>query len=399
MLAEGRGGAACILAGRPGRRDEGPTVPTLRLLTGPSTGGHGGEAFACCYTPDGGYVLSGGWDGHLRLWEAATGQPLTSLRAGAKPVSACAVSPDGTHWISGALDGMLTCWDAMSQTQRWLFLAHTRPVSAILFTPHPDVVVTTSWDRTVAVWRLGLERDKRVLEGHGDIVAGCRFNPDGRRLLSWSHDGTLRLWDPNLSGPLTTFSGHKDRITAAAVSPDGQWAASASRDRVLKLWDLNRQREMLSLPLGDEIRACLFLLDGETLVAIDAHGVVTLHALPGLERRERLATRLAVQCAELSPSGHQIALGCGDGRVHFVSVDGFDSAPLLVTPTEAKVRTTTVLQRLFGGSKVTKTYRCTCPVCRQAFTLPTTALGQPAPCPHCQRRLRLSTVTRLPEEV
>src|SRR5262249_8137568 len=152
--------------------------------------------------------------------------------------------------------------------------AHTRPVSTILFSPHPEVLVTASWDRTVVVWRLGLERDKRVLEGHGDIVAGCRFNPDGRRLLSWSHDGTLRLWDPNVSSPLTTSSGHKDRITAAAVAPDGQWAASASRDRVVKLWDLTRQCEAQSLALGAEVRACLFLLDGDSLVVIDAHGVV-----------------------------------------------------------------------------------------------------------------------------
>jgi WD40 repeat protein len=374
-------------------------VPTLRLLNGPTTGGHGGEALACCYTPDGGYVLSGGWNGHLRLWEAATGQPLTSLRTGPKPVSACAVSPDGTHWVSGGLDGMLACWDAMSQSQRWLFLAHTRPVSAILYAPQPETLVTASWDRSVVVWGLGLERDKRVLEGHGDIVSGCRFTPDGRRLLSWSHDGTLRLWDPNVSSPLTTFSGHKDRITVAAVSPDGQWAASASRDGFLKLWDLHQQREPLSLPLAAEVRACLFLLDGGSLVVIDAQGVVTLYALPGLEKRERVATRLEVQCAELSPSGHQIALGCGDGRVHFLVVDGFDSAPLLVTPTEAKVRTTTVLQRLFGGSKITKTYRCTCPVCRQTFSLAATAPGQPAPCPHCQRHLRLSTATRVPEEV
>jgi WD40 repeat protein len=374
-------------------------VPTLRLLTGPTTGGHGGEAFACCYTPDGGYVLSGGWDGCLRLWDAATGQPLSSVRAGPKPISACAVSPDGTQWISGSLDGMLVCWDAMSQTQRWMFLAHTRPVSTILFTAHPEVLVTASWDRTLVVWRLSLERDKRVLEGHGDIVAGCRFNPDGRRLLSWAHDGTLRLWDPNKSTALTTFSGHRDRITAAAVAPDGQWAASASRDGILKLWDLQRQREAAALPLAAEVRACLFLLDGESLVSIDAQGLATLYSLPELKSQDRLATRLAVQCAELSPAGNKVALGCGDGKIHFLAVDGFDSASLLVTPTEAHVRTTTVLQRLFGGSSVQRRFRCTCPVCRQAFTLPAAAPGQPAPCPHCQRRLRLSTVTRVPEEV
>ena len=43
-------------------------MATLRLLaSNPNAEGHKGEAFACAYTPDGAYVLSGGWDGHLRV--------------------------------------------------------------------------------------------------------------------------------------------------------------------------------------------------------------------------------------------------------------------------------------------------------------------------------------------
>ena len=44
-------------------------------------------------------VLSAGWDGNLRLWEASSGRHLTALRAGPKPLSACAFTPDGRRWV------------------------------------------------------------------------------------------------------------------------------------------------------------------------------------------------------------------------------------------------------------------------------------------------------------
>ena len=54
-------------------------VPTLELLsTGTHAIRHGGEISSCCYSPDGQFVLSGGWDGHLRLWDAGSGAPVTS---------------------------------------------------------------------------------------------------------------------------------------------------------------------------------------------------------------------------------------------------------------------------------------------------------------------------------
>src|SRR5262249_30635819 len=136
-------------AGRP-HVHEGGIVPTLRLLSatlGP--GGHGGEVFSCAYAPDGSQVLSGGWDGQLRLWEASSGSQLTGFKAAEKAVSACAIAPDGHRWLSGSLDGMLATWDAMTQQRVSVFLAHTRPISAIVFDADGQTLATASWDRSL----------------------------------------------------------------------------------------------------------------------------------------------------------------------------------------------------------------------------------------------------------
>jgi uncharacterized paraquat-inducible protein A len=37
-------------------------------------------------------------------------------------------------------------------------------------------------------------------------------------------------------------------------------------------------------------------------------------------------------------------------------------------------------------------FYCTCPACRQEFELPTADPTHKAPCPHCRRHVRVSTV-------
>ena len=366
----------------------------VALVLGGAEQRHNGEVFACAFSPDGQMVLSGGWDGQLRLWEVNTGRPVTALPAANKALSACAITPDGRQWLSGSLEGMLVAWDPATHQLLAQLMAHTRPISSIVFAPDGATLATTSWDRTTMIWNRLQEREGRCLTGHEDIVAGCRFTPEGSRLLSWSHDRTLRLWDTATGHLLFQLSGHLDRVTAAAVSPSGTWAASGGRDRLVKLWNLGQGTEERSVCLGAEVRGCFFLLDGETLVTVDVRGKMDLFNVPDLGPREELLTRRGVQCSEMSPLGQTIALGCDDGRVRFVAVDGLDGAALVVTPTHTIRAVQSRLERWFGRHRMLHAYACICPRCRTSFEVPDGSLGQAAICPNCQRPVRVSQLAR-----
>jgi hypothetical protein len=111
-----------------------------------------------------------------------------------------------------------------------------------------------------------------------------------------------------------------------------------------------------------------------------------------------LNVRLPLQCGALAPGGTQIALGCDDGKVRLLAVDGLEESPVFVTPTRTSQRTTTALGRLFGKSRVEHTYCCTCPICGQSFQLPDAAPQQPRRCPHCARPLRFNAPARVAAE-
>jgi WD40 repeat protein len=374
-------------------------LATLRLLpAGTSPADLEGEVLCCAYTPDGAFVLVGGWDGCLRLWESAFGSHVTVIHASDKPISACAVGPDGKSLVSGSLEGMLAQWDAVTHQQKMIFLAHTRPLSAILFAPDGQLA-TASWDGTMILWKSVRQREAKTFSGHKDIVAGCRFLPDGQTLVSWSHDTTVRVWDVATTKERVQLTGHEDRVHAGGVSPDGRWAASGARDGGIRLWDLRAGREAAKATVGAEVRGCLFPLDGETLVIVDAAGQLTVHAVPSLEQQGELITDLLVTCAELSPTGGQIALGCHDGHVHLVALDGFDERPLCVTVVQTTRKTATPLQRLLGRSRLIYSYQCACPACRHVFEVPSGTAGQTASCANCKRRLKICGMIRGAREV
>jgi WD40 repeat protein len=358
------------------------------------SGGHAGEVLACTFTPDNAFVLSAGWDGHLRLWDAHQATQVSALQVGKKPVSACAVARDGKQWLSGSSEGLLGYWDVLTMQPRLVFLAHPRPISAIALASDGRTVATASWDCNVILWQFGREREGRTLSGHADSVNGCRFTPDGQTLVSWSNDTSVRLWEVPRARLIGQLTGHTDQVKAGAVSPDGRWAATGANDGVLNLWDLAGRRQAATLKLGQELRGCWFLLDAQALIVADARGQVTLHAVPGLEQRGELALHLPVQCGELSASGAQLALGSAEGHIHLVSIDGFDSSPLVVQARESSRRSQTMLQRLFGKSQLTYVYTSACPVCHEALELPAADPAHPVACPNCRRQLRIAVVTR-----
>lgn len=373
-----------------GTSEQGVTiVGTLRLIQADPPERHNGEVFSCAYSSDGDFVLSAGWDGHLCFHDAASGQALTALAASPKPLSCCAFSPDGRQWLSGSMEGLLNVWDGVSYQSLSSFLAHTRPVSSVAFSPDGQSFVTASWDRTVSVRRLGKEREGRTLSGHADIVAGARFTLDGLNVVSWSYDGTIKFWDQTLGKEVSTLEGHTDRVTTTAFSPDGHLLVSGGRDGMVRLWDLASQTEMAALKLGAEVRCCFCLPDAETVAVVDVVGRVFLFSLPGFQVQAQLHLPSRVVSGDLSPSGERLALGGEDGSVRFVALDGYEHASLVVTAYQRTREQATILDRVFGKTRLARMFAYSCPACRQEMEVPALP-SRPVACPGCQRQLRVN---------
>jgi WD40 repeat protein len=63
--------------------------------------GHSNYVRSVAYSPDGTKIISGSYDGTIKIWNANTGQCLKTLEGHSDRVLSVAYSPDGTKIISG----------------------------------------------------------------------------------------------------------------------------------------------------------------------------------------------------------------------------------------------------------------------------------------------------------
>jgi WD40 repeat protein len=176
----------------------------------------------------------------LKLWDADTGQPVSTLE-GSPLNEACRVaySPDGRTLAAGGFGGAVRLWDVATGRNVAVLAGHTANVPALTFSRDGRILASGSWDGTVRVWDVaGVDHPSHryTLAGHAALVWSVALSPDGTTLASAGADGTVKLWDPATGRERCTLVGHDHPVYAVAFSPDGRILASRDGGGTIRLW-------------------------------------------------------------------------------------------------------------------------------------------------------------------
>jgi WD40 repeat protein len=291
---------------------------------------HGGPVTGVAFVPGANVLVSGSFDGTIRLWETATGKELRRVAAGQGWIEQIALSPDGKVLASASKDRIVSLWDVATGKEHFRLGPYPSAISSLAFSPDGKTLAGgLMGEKLIRFWNVSSGQELRRLQEE-DLVAHVAFAPDSKT-LAVGIEAAIRLWDIATGKEVRKLPGSPGGLGALAFAPDGKVLAKAgANDRAVVLYETASGTELGRLSVRRSHEASLFPVP--TLLAFSPNGKVLAAGCrsespaddtvylwdpaTGVELRRIKAASFGVACLAFSADGKTLVSGGNDCAVH-----------------------------------------------------------------------------------
>ncbi|OWK34517.1 WD40 repeat domain-containing protein [Fimbriiglobus ruber] len=303
--------------------------PKIKLTSGPSTDapatgvgatvrtyqGHTGKITALAATADGKFLITGGTDQTVRVWEVSSGKQLWSFHGHPAAVTAIAINAAGTQIASGAEDGSIRLWPLSPADDHRAATDATEALWTVAVSPDGRRFATGGADRLVRIYDTVAVKLEKPLAGHSGAVTAVVFL-DAGTVASGAGDKLVKVWDL-ASGKAIDCAGHKSAVLAVAADGSGKLVVSGSADKTVRGWDRGAGKELWAWTGKSAVCAVAVRKDGRRVAVGTADGSLTILSVDGSETPKVLASVPAhaagVAGVAYHPDGTRVVTCGGDG--------------------------------------------------------------------------------------
>jgi WD40 repeat protein len=273
------------------------------------------------FTRDGRLALTWGESG-ARLWRTADGDPEAKLVGSGSHdrTNDASFDPTGKYIVTGGRDGTVRMFDVKGR-ERWISADHGH-VDDVVFSPDGRLVISNSEEGRMRVRRASNGRVISVLPTLAVSPTTASISRDGRLVVTAGYDGVVRVWSVAHSRLVRVLRlGGSAVVTTAIFADNGRRVLTVREDGTAAVWRLEDSRPMTIL--GVDVTGAGVTGDSSLIVTATKRGVAALwRARDGKRLRVLRGPGSRVSTAPFTASGRTVALGAGSAVRVFDVVEG-----------------------------------------------------------------------------
>lgn len=194
--------------------------------TGKKVAQHEKNVKAIAVSEDCLYCLTASGDNTVKEWRIADGEFIGQYLGHTDMVNSVMYSPDYSQILTGSYDGTVRIFDRFSYEEIFRFDNGSWVRSAIYDVEGEAILIASHGDSAVKeLKRISADTEDWNWHtnylGHGKAVTNVSISFDGSKVLSTSEDGSVREWDRLSSQCIREYSGNMFSTTDTVYSNDG----------------------------------------------------------------------------------------------------------------------------------------------------------------------------------
>ncbi len=214
--------------------------------------GHLSDVTAFAFNSDNSVIATGDNDGNIILWDFTSRQQIKKFSRHSNGIHKLSFSPNGKYLVSGGYDKLTLLWNIETGLSR-IITTNLYYVNDVVFHPSGEYIFSTSADFTLTIYNVN-DSSKKIVKHHTDLTS-MAINDEGSEIYVGDYKGNvykmkfgttnshelIKLYDAESYVNALAFDSKSNTL---AISSTRRFDVNNSEnyDGTLEFWDLTNNK-------------------------------------------------------------------------------------------------------------------------------------------------------------